>query len=190
MKKVRLGIFISGAGSNAKLIAQTFENHPSIEVSAIVSNNFSTPLLQDNAVKHLVECFTSQEMTQSSDFVKLCAAKFDYIILAGYLKLIPTDLITAFPNRIINIHPALLPNYGGKGMYGGNVHKAVFENKEELSGITIHFVNEQYDKGQFIAQLYTDITSCESPEQIAKRVQKLEHAYYPKVIETIILNAE
>lgn len=188
MKKVRIGIFISGGGSNAKKITQFFANHAQIEVVKIISNNTQTPLKNDEEVGHLVSFASSLEMTQDENFFQQCSVEFDYIILAGYLKLIPQRLIELFPNRIINIHPAILPNYGGKGMYGMNVHKAVLANKETHSGITIHFVNEKYDSGAFIAQLYTSIETCQSPEEIQKAVQILEHAYYPIVIEKTLLN--
>ncbi|MBN9294327.1 MAG: phosphoribosylglycinamide formyltransferase [Flavobacteriia bacterium] len=188
MKKVRLGIFISGAGSNAKTIARYFKGHPQITVAAIISNNFKTLLLEDDEVREYVECVSSVEMAESQDFLDRCKNDFDFIILAGYLKLIPKKLIEYFPNKIINIHPAILPAYGGKGMYGMNVHRAVFENRELQSGITIHFVNEVYDNGMFIAQFYTPVSQCESPEKIAQTVQKLEHAYFPFVIEKTILN--
>jgi len=188
MKKVRLGIFISGAGSNAKKITEKFLQHTQIEVVKIISNNSHSPLLHDEKVGHLVEFVPSEEMTKSADFVARCQRDFDFIILAGYLKKIQPELIQAFPHRIFNIHPAILPNYGGKGMYGMHVHQAVFENHEKLSGITIHFVNEIYDSGQFIAHFFTNIENCSSPEQIQREVQKLEHSYYGDVIEKTILN--
>ena len=188
MKKVRIGIFISGAGSNAKKIALYFNNHTQIEVVKIVSNCFETPLQHDVEVGNLVTCVSSKEMTSDTNFFEYCRQEFDYIILAGYLKLIPQKLIEFFQNKIINIHPAILPNYGGKGMYGMNVHRAVLENNEKQSGITIHFVNEIYDSGAFIAQFYTPIENCQTPEEIQKAVQVLEHTYYPIVIEKTILN--
>lgn len=188
MKKIRLGIFISGGGSNAKKIVEHFYNHDQIEIAKIVSNNSFTPLLNDTVTQKYVVCFSSEEMSKSERFIAYCKENFDYIILAGFLKLIPSELIVHFENKVINIHPAILPNYGGKGMYGMNVHKAVLENKEKLSGITIHYVNTEYDKGMFIAQLYTDISTCQTPEDVQKEVQKLEHAYFPIVIEKTLLN--
>jgi phosphoribosylglycinamide formyltransferase-1 len=188
MKKVRLGIFISGGGSNAKKLVEYFDAHEHIEVCKIISNNFHTPLITDERTKKIVECVSSEDMTASDAFFERCKTEFDYIILAGYLKLIPQKLIANFENRIINVHPAILPNYGGKGMYGMNVHRAIFENKEKQSGITIHFIDKEYDKGSYIAQLYTTIQQCQSPEEIQKAVQILEHTYFPIVIEKTILN--
>lgn len=189
MKNVRLGIFISGGGSNAKKLVQYFDGHQTIEVAKIISNNSRTPLLTDETTKDLVECLSSDEMMHNEAFFSRCKKDFDYIILAGYLKLIPEQLIASFENKIINLHPAILPNYGGKGMYGMNVHRAIFEKKEKFSGITIHFVNKEYDKGSYIAQCYTDIQQCQSPEEIQKAVQVLEHTYFPVVIEKTILNS-
>ncbi len=185
---MRIGVFISGAGSNAKKIACFFKEHTHIEVTKIVSNNFDTPLQYDETVGDLVELVSTLEMSNDDAFFESCQKNFDYIVLAGYLKLIPLKLIQLFPNRIINIHPAILPNYGGKGMYGMNVHRAIFDNKDKQSGITVHFVNEVYDRGMFIAQIYTSIEKCTSPEEIQKAVQVLEHSYFPVIIEKTILN--
>lgn len=190
MKKIRLGVFISGRGSNARNIYNYFKNHSVIEVKGIISNNFDTPLVDDTEIGEIVTCKTSQEMTKDAQFIEECKANFDYIILAGYLKLIPEDLIAAFPGKIFNIHPALLPNYGGKGMYGMNVHQKVFENHEQTSGITIHLIDKEYDKGQYLAQFFTSVEKCTSPDEIASEVLKLEHAYYSIVIEKTILNKE
>lgn len=188
MKKIRIGVFISGGGSNAKKISCFFKEHTGIEVVKIISNNVDTPLQYDKTVGHLVELVSTKEMTSDTAFFERCQNEFDYIVLAGYLKLIPKQLIALFPNRIFNIHPAILPNYGGKGMYGMNVHRAILKNKEKQSGITVHFVNEVYDNGMFIAQIYTPIEKCASAEEIQQAVQVLEHAYYPVIIEKTIQN--
>ena len=147
-------------------------------------------MVNDEEIGKLTLCRTSAEMTKSDEFIEECKSSFDYIILAGYLKLIPEALIDAFPGKIFNIHPALLPNYGGKGMYGMNVHEGVFKNKEKTSGITIHLIDKEYDKGQYLAQFFTSIENCNSAQEIADEVLKLEHAYYSVVIEKTILNRE
>ncbi|PKP39657.1 MAG: phosphoribosylglycinamide formyltransferase, partial [Bacteroidetes bacterium HGW-Bacteroidetes-15] len=117
----------------------------------------------------------------------LVAKGVDFIVLAGFLKLIPLNLIEAYPNRIVNIHPALLPKYGGKGMFGMRVHKAVLDAGEKESGITIHLVNENYDEGNIIFQAKCPVISCDDPEALAERIHSLEHEYYPIVIERFIL---
>lgn len=187
MNRIRIGIFISGQGSNAKKITQYFSSNADIEVVGIVSNNFSTPLLEDAEVKHLVKCFSADEMTSDSNFFHFCQTSFDYIVLAGYLKLVPKGLIHLFPQKIFNIHPALLPKYGGKGMYGMNVHRAVLANHETYSGVTIHLIDERYDEGNYLAQFFTNIENCKTAEEIAHEVQYLEHAYFAYTIEKTIL---
>ena len=185
MKKI--AIFISGTGSNAKKIIRYFKPSSSIKVSLIVSGLEESPLLpyakeRGIEVKKINKAFLSN-INKMSFLLK----KIDLIVLAGFLWLIPHDLVRLFNKRIINIHPALLPKYGGTGMYGMNVHRAVFENKDEFSGITIHYVNKKYDKGEVIFQKKCAVSHLKSPAEIQKKVLELEHRYYSKIIERLLL---
>jgi phosphoribosylglycinamide formyltransferase-1 len=186
--KKRIAIFASGSGSNAQKILEFFKKHPEAEVALILSNNPEAYVLQraDNfeVPSHI---FDKQEFYKSDDIVSLLKnLQIDLIVLAGFLWLIPENLISAFPNRIINIHPALLPKYGGKGMYGDKVHKAVLNAGEEESGITIHYVNEHFDEGEMIHQSRFKIEKGDDLEMIKFKGQQLEHLHYPKVVEQIL----
>lgn len=187
MKK-RIAIFASGSGSNAQKILEFFKKHPEAEVALVLSNNPEAYVLQraDNfeVPSHI---FDKQEFYKSDEIVILLKnLQIDLIVLAGFLWLIPENLIAAFPNRIINIHPALLPKYGGKGMYGDKVHKAVLNAGEEESGITIHYVNEHFDEGEMIHQSRFKIEKGDDLEMIKFKGQQLEHLHYPKVVEQIL----
>lgn len=187
MKK-RIAIFASGSGSNAQKILEFFKKHPEAEVALVLSNNPEAYVLQraDNfeVPSHI---FDKQEFYKSDEIVSLLKnLQIDLIVLAGFLWLIPENLISAFPNRIINIHPALLPKYGGKGMYGDKVHKAVLNAGEEESGITIHYVNEHFDEGEMIHQSRFKIEKGDDLEMIKFKGQQLEHLHYPKVVEQIL----
>lgn len=187
MKK-RIAIFASGSGSNAQKILEHFKDHSSAEVSIILSNNPDAYVLQraDN-FEIPTHVFDRDEFYHSDDVLNLLTdLQIDLIVLAGFLWLIPKNLIHAFPDRIINIHPALLPSYGGKGMYGNHVHQAVLEAKEPESGITIHYVNERFDEGKIIYQARYRIEPNDTIELIQFKGQQLEHLHYPKVIENII----
>ena len=187
MKK-RLGIFASGTGSNAININNYFRGHDQIEVVKIYCNNPSAGIIPNAAKEGIaLQVFTKQELNSATLVDQLKADKIDYVILAGFLWLIPPHLIAAFPNRIINIHPALLPNYGGKGMYGMHVHEAVIANNEKESGITIHLVSEEYDKGAPLFQAKTRIESGDTPERLAKKIHALEYAHFPETIEHYVL---
>jgi phosphoribosylglycinamide formyltransferase-1 len=180
-------IFASGGGSNAEqIILQSLQNKR-FSVEAIFSNQPKAGVI-DKAEKYQIPGVVFSKSTfESEAFLKQIESfQPDLIVLAGFLWKIPHYLVHAFPNKIINIHPALLPKYGGKGMYGMHVHKAVFDNKEPESGITIHYVNEHYDEGDFIFQKNISITDCDSPEAIAKTVLNLEHQFFPKIIEDLI----
>jgi phosphoribosylglycinamide formyltransferase-1 len=186
--KKRIAIFASGSGSNAQKILEFFKKHPEAEVALILSNNPEAYVLQraDNfeVPSHI---FDKQEFYKSDEIVSLLKnLQIDLIVLAGFLWLIPENLISAFPNRIINIHPALLPKYGGKGMYGDKVHKAVLNAGEEESGITIHYVNEHFDEGEMIHQSRFKIEKGDDLEMIKFKGQQLEHLHYPKVVEQIL----
>ena len=187
MKK-RIAIFASGSGTNAEAIMERFANHPMAEVAIILSNKSDAYVL-DRAKKYGVptQVFDKNTFRNTNEIVAILQAeKISLVVLAGFLWLIPEQLVKAFPNQIINIHPALLPKYGGKGMYGMHVHEAVKEAKEKESGITIHYVNERYDEGQVIHQVKCEISSEDSPEDIAQKIHQLEQEYFPKVIEKLI----
>ena len=184
----RIAIFASGRGSNARNIINYFENNPSISVSLILSNKQTAPVLDigkqfdiNTLVINRVDFYNSTELLDVFE-----TEKIDFVVLAGFLWLIPSYLVNAFNNRIINIHPALLPKYGGKGMYGMNVHKAVYAAKEKETGITIHYVNKAYDEGNIIFQANCSLDAEDTPESIAQKIHQLEHANFPRVIEATI----
>ncbi|HTE01494.1 MAG TPA: phosphoribosylglycinamide formyltransferase [Mucilaginibacter sp.] len=187
MKK-RIAIFASGSGSNAQKIMEHFKRNPEAEVVLILTNNPQAYVLQraDNfeIPSHI---FSRQEFYDSDSVIRLLKnLQVDLIVLAGFLWLVPPSLLKAFPNKIINLHPALLPKYGGKGMYGDHVHKAVLAAKEEESGITIHFVNEQFDEGEILHQSRFKIDAGDNLEMIKFKGQQLEHQHFPKVIENLL----
>jgi len=184
----RIAIFASGSGSNAENIILHFLENKGVEVALVLSNK-SDAFVLERAKKYSIPSlvFTHDELNNSSkvvDALKECNACT--VILAGFLLKIPEYMIRTYPNAIVNIHPALLPKYGGKGMYGMNVHKAVVENKERKSGITIHYVNEHYDEGAIIFQATCDIDVNDTPEVVQNKVQELEAIHFPKIIESII----
>ncbi len=185
----RIAIFASGRGSNAKKIIDHFESHPTVEISLIVSNKSKAAVLSladDRQIPKLV--IERQQFYQTKVYLAdLQNYKIDFIVLAGFLWLIPSYLVDHFPNKIVNIHPALLPKFGGKGMYGSKVHQAVWEAQEKESGITIHYVNEEYDEGAIVFQTKCTLDETDTPDSIAKKVLQLEHRYFPKVIEEILL---
>lgn len=189
----RLAIFASGGGSNAASIIQYFESIDDISVTLILSNKKEAFVHQRaNNFGIPSKTFPAKVFKSGEEIIKtLKEYKIDYIILAGFLLLIPKILTDNFYNKIMNIHPALLPRYGGKGMYGGNVHQAVFDNFEKESGMTIHLVNEKYDDGQILFQKSVELMTTDTPDIIAQKVLRLEHEYYPKIIhEYIKQNAE
>lgn len=190
MMKFYLAIFASGTGSNAARLIDYFKGHPNLEVSFVLTNN-SQALVVSKTVQRgikLISC-TNQELDQSNFLVDLCKnEKVDYIILAGFLRKIPVDFIQYFDKRIINVHPSLLPKFGGQGMYGLNVHTAVKESGETESGITIHYVSEHFDEGQRIAQFMTTIEKNDTVEQIQSKIHHLEQVYFPIIVEQEILN--
>ena len=178
-----LVIFASGSGSNAEFICNYFSTREEIKVEAIFTNNANAGVIQRMKNSDIPVIVFSNE----KDIHHLLnSISPDLIVLAGYLKLISLRLIENFPNKIINIHPALLPKYGGKGMYGMNVHEAVKENSELETGITIHFVNESYDEGKHILQVKTSIDTEDDPQTIANKVHQLEYRHYAPTIEVIL----
>lgn len=186
--KIRIAILASGRGSNAqKIVEYSKQAQSSYEVSCILSNRKSAGVL-DFARNEGIRSRHVPKKMYSSEFELLeylFDQKVDLIVLAGFLKLIPKFLVEAFPKRIINIHPALLPKYGGKGMYGRHVHQAVFNAEENTSGMTIHYVDEHYDQGEIIFQVSRRITSSKSPNEIGERVLELEHCFYSKVVDGV-----
>ncbi|WP_339836861.1 phosphoribosylglycinamide formyltransferase [uncultured Flavobacterium sp.] len=185
MKKIVL--FASGNGTNAEEIIKCFKKDSLGTVAAVLTNNSDAKVI-DKAKKLEVNTliFNKTELNEGFVLDKLNIIKPDLIVLAGFLLKFPEHIIKAYPNKIINIHPALLPNYGGKGMYGMNVHKAIFENKDEKTGITIHYVTPNYDEGAIIFQKNVTILDCISPEEIAKKVHQLEHKHFPEVIKKLL----
>ncbi len=195
----RIAIFASGAGSNAEKIIEHLTPNPSpkergtaslkeIEVALIVSNKPDAGVLkiaQANNIPTLT--IEKEKFFRGNSYIdELNAAGIDFIVLAGFLWKIPAALIKAYPKKIINIHPALLPGYGGKGMYGMYVHETVIANKEKQSGITIHYVDEHYDNGDIIFQATCAVKEGETPEMLARRIHLLEHEHYPLVIEKLL----
>lgn len=184
----RIAIFASGSGSNAQNISEYFAQNGNIEVGLIISNKADAYVLERAKNLKIPSVVITGKQMQDADSVLslLRQQSIDFIVLAGYLLKIPAYLIEAYPNAIINIHPALLPKYGGKGMYGDNVHKAVVEAGESESGITIHYVNENYDEGATIFQARCEVTPEDSYEEVAKKVHALEYAHFPHIIDEVI----
>ena len=183
-----IAIFASGSGTNAENIIKHFETSKKAKIDLVLSNKKDAYVLE-RAKRLGVNTFVfNRNDFYNSDVVinKLINNKIDFIVLAGFLWLVPERLIDKFEGKIINIHPALLPKYGGKGMYGERVHKAVVENHETESGITIHFVNNLYDSGDIIFQAKCEVKPEDTPEMVASKVHALEYKYFPKVIEELV----
>ncbi|MEJ1236575.1 phosphoribosylglycinamide formyltransferase [Chryseolinea sp. T2] len=189
MKNARIAIFASGNGSNAEEIIRYFKHHPTIDVSLLLSNNPDAYALQraenNNIPSKSFDRATYKETTLLLDW--LSEANITHIVLAGFLWLIPDYLLKKYPGHIINIHPALLPKHGGKGMYGMRVHEAVKTAGDTVSGITIHLVDANYDEGKVIFQATCQIGNQDTPEQIASKVHALEYQHFPRIIESWIL---
>lgn len=188
---VKLAIFLSGGGSNAEKICAYFKENSQVQVKYLLSNK------ENSGAKRIGEAydipfriFNRDEFNSGLIANFLLEEEIDVVILAGFLWLVPQNLLATFPDKVINIHPALLPKYGGKGMHGAYVHQAVFNNKEAESGITIHLCNEEFDKGVILFQAKVLLNTDDTPEIIAKKVLQLEHQYFPKVIEDFCLNFE
>ncbi|MDF2450376.1 MAG: phosphoribosylglycinamide formyltransferase [Bacteroidota bacterium] len=187
MKNV--AIFASGEGTNAENLFNYFANDKRIKIKLVVTNSDKAGVIERaEKYKKNVQIISKSALYEyTSKIIEfLETEKIDIIILAGFLLKIPEAFIRAFPNRIINIHPALLPKYGGAGMYGMHVHRAVLENKEKESGVTIHYVNKEYDKGEVILQAKCEVSDNETPESLSAKVRKLEFEFFPKAIEKII----
>ncbi len=185
MKKIV--IFASGSGTNAENIINYFKNANAGTVVSVFTNNPKAYVIE--RAKNLqvaTEIFTKDELIDGKVLQKINAIQPDLIVLAGFLLKFPENIVETYPNKIINVHPALLPKYGGKGMYGMNVHKAVVENKEKETGITIHYVNENYDEGNIIFQKKVTLLITDTPEVVADKIHELEQKYFPAIVDEVL----
>lgn len=184
----RIAILASGSGTNAENIIKYFKKHSSVLVVRVLSNKKDAKVLDRANVLNVSNIYFNKEAFYDTDEVlNLLKNEADFIVLAGFLWKVPQKIIQAFPQKIMNIHPALLPKYGGKGMYGMHVHQAVIKNREVESGITIHYVNENYDEGAVIFQKSVAVLPCDTPEDVARKIHELEYEYFPKIIEQVVL---
>ncbi|MDT0643615.1 phosphoribosylglycinamide formyltransferase [Zunongwangia sp. F363] len=187
-KQKKIVIFASGTGTNTENIIKYFQDSPSTRVVAVFSNRKAAGVLKkahDLNVKALH--FDRDSFYYSNDVLYVLKdINPDLIVLAGFLWVVPENIIQKFPDKIINIHPALLPRYGGKGMYGEKVHQAIIENREKESGITIHYVNEKYDEGKILFQTTVNVEPTDTPESLAQKIHSLEYSHFPKVIEELL----
>ena len=183
-----IAIFASGTGTNAETIINYFKDHKDIRIKLVVCNNPKGGVLDVAKKNHVPVVLISKEEFQREEVLlkELEVYNINFVVLAGFLWLIPEYLLNKFSGKIINIHPALLPKYGGKGMYGNHIHEAVKAAGEKETGITVHYVNERYDEGEAIAQIKCPLNPDDTPETIKKKVQQLEHAHYPKIIEQVL----
>ena len=184
----KIAVFASGSGTNAERLIKYFSDSDSAKVEAVFCNNSSAGVIaRSEKLGVPVTVFTKKDFYDSGIiFKKLLDKKIDLIVLAGFLWLVPKDIIHSFEKRIINIHPALLPGFGGKGFYGINVHKSVIETGSLLSGITIHYVNEKFDDGEIIFQAACYIDKKDSADTLAKKIHELEYKYFPVVVEKLL----
>lgn len=189
----RIALFASGSGSNAEKIAEYFADNPDVEVTLIASNNPKAGVIErvrrgfGGRLPVPVLLFDRTTFYETDRITQLLQNQnIDLIVLAGFMWLMPAGLVKTFPQRIVNIHPALLPKFGGKGMYGHFVHEAVVAAGETESGITIHYVNERYDEGQIIFQARCPVVPTDTPEDVARKAQALEHEHYPRVIAEVL----
>jgi phosphoribosylglycinamide formyltransferase-1 len=189
-KLKRIALFASGSGTNVENIANYFKNNTEIEIGLVLSNKKDAFVLERAKKLGIPSMVFNREQFYNSQVVvdQLIDKRIDFVVLAGFLWLIPTNLIQAFPKKIINIHPALLPKHGGKGMYGGKVHESVVENHDIESGITIHFMNEHYDEGDVIFQSTCEVLPTDNAYDVASKVHALEYEHFPKVIEQLVMN--
>jgi phosphoribosylglycinamide formyltransferase-1 len=185
---IRLIIFASGSGTNAENIIRYFQSSKVFKITYVLTNNANAGVIKKAASLGVkTRIFTRKELYENNNIITLLKAEANFIILAGFLWKVPDNVLLAFPNRIVNIHPALLPKFGGKGMYGMNIHRAVVANKEEETGITIHYVNEKYDEGAIIFQKKIPVTKNDTAESVADKIHILEQENFPKVIKELLL---
>ena len=188
---MRVAILASGSGSNAAALMNHFSNKEGIDIVLVGSNRSSAGVLEKATEAGVASLhFAREELVSGALLMKLQTLKVDWVLLAGFLLKIPEEFCRAFENKILNIHPSLLPKFGGEGMFGMNVHRAVFEAKDKESGMTIHYVNERYDEGAIVFQGRIDVSELTSAEEIASAVLKLEHEYYPRIARELILDAQ
>jgi len=186
---INIAIFASGSGSNAENLFNYYANSTNVKIKLVITNNENAGIVERaNRYRKNIQIISKTALTnyteQLIDFLQ--TEEVDLIVLAGFLLKVPEALVKAFPNRIINLHPALLPKFGGKGMYGANVHNAVIEAQEKESGITIHFVNEEYDKGEIILQAKCDVSANDTIETLAEKIHQLEYEFLPKAVDKVI----
>jgi phosphoribosylglycinamide formyltransferase-1 len=183
-----IAIMASGTGTNAENIIKYFSNKKTAKVTLVLSNRREATVLKRAEALDVKTCFFEYDDLYRSDKVLelLLKSRIDFVVLAGFLRLVPENILDTFEKRIINIHPALLPRYGGKGMYGDRVHKAVIANGDRESGITIHYVNKYYDKGDIIFQVRCKVAASDTPESLASKVHALEYEHYPVIIEKLL----
>lgn len=185
----RVAVFASGSGTNFQQICEYFiEKNNDIKIELLVVNKANAYVVERAKQLNVKSVYFNREDFYSSDKVVECLKEnqIDFIVLAGFLWLIPDNILKEYPNKIINIHPALLPNYGGKGMHGHHVHEAVIAAKEQESGITIHYVNEKYDEGNIIFQAKCSITPEDTADSLAEKIHLLEKEHFPKVIDSLL----
>lgn len=183
-----IAIFASGSGTNAECIAKYFNDNPDININLVLTNKPKAGVLERADKLNIpTMVFDRETFYETNKIVDVLISKeIDLIVLAGFLWLVPNNILKKYKNRIVNIHPALLPKFGGKGMYGQHVHQAVIDSGEKKSGITIHYVNEHYDKGQVIFQKEIGVSLNDTPDQLASRIHELEYEYFPKTIKKVI----
>ena len=186
---IKIVIFASGSGTNAENIIRYFQATKSASVEAVFTNKADAQVIQ-RAEKYQVpsQVFTKNDLEAGKVLQEINTIQPDLIVLAGFLLKFPQSIVAEYPDKIINIHPALLPKYGGKGMYGMHVHRAVVENKESKTGITIHYVNENYDEGNIIFQKEVTVLISDTPEVVAAKIHELEQDHFPVVIEKLLIN--
>jgi phosphoribosylglycinamide formyltransferase 1 len=189
-KKISVAILASGSGTNAQNLIRYFRGHDRINVSLVITNKPDAFVLQRAKDEDVPALVIPNKQWNEKDLVLeiLNHHHIDFLVLAGYLMLIPSWLVSQYHNRIINIHPALLPSYGGKGMYGERVHQAVIDSGDKVSGITIHYVNEEYDSGDIIFQAQCDVLPDDTPQNLASRIHQLEYEHFPRVAEEVIMS--
>lgn len=187
---MNIAILASGSGSNAENIARHFSNNKEVRIALIITNKKDAYVLERARTLNIASLVFPKEewITGERIMEALMNHHIDFVVLAGFLLRIPDVLLHKYPNKIINIHPSLLPKFGGKGMYGDRVHQAVVAAQEKETGITIHYVNEYYDEGEVIEQITCPVLSTDTPEQVAEKVHALEYAHFPRVIEKILFN--
>ncbi len=187
-RPVNIAILASGNGSNTDQLCRHFRDHSEIKVKLIVSNNPNAGVLEVAILHGVTSLVIPNDRLKPNLLSALRSEEIDFVVLAGFLRIVPADVVEHYEGRMVNIHPALLPKFGGKGMYGNNVHDAVLTAQERMTGITIHYVTGNYDEGDIVFQKELPIEVDETVESLSKKIHSLEHRYYPEVVEKLILN--